>query len=75
MKQIIFNSEQLGRAIIYGTLFISFWFGDSGAEYSMEVGIIILMICFILGGLFLDAMKRLWKYEVIHTTKPRSKKE
>ncbi len=69
MKQIIFNTYQLGRAILYGTIFMSIWFKDmkisdiSDTNTQFSFTIVILCLYFLFGGLFLDGMKNILKYE------------
>ena len=62
-KQIIWNSEHLGKAILYGTIFFSLWFIDVDMGEDISGALIMLMFYFLFGGMFLDAMKKLWKYE------------
>jgi hypothetical protein len=68
-KQIIFSSEQLGRAILWGTIFFSIWFTDFDNGGELGPALFILLLYFLFGGFFLDAMSKLWKYEKIKDAK------
>ena len=70
MKKMIWDSEQLGRAILWGVVFFSIWFTDFGSS-DIGAAIFQLILYFIFGGMFLDAMKRLWKYKEVRDPKQR----
>ncbi len=73
VKQIIFSSEQLGRAILWGTVFFSLWFTEFETEGDLGIALFVLMLYFLFGGFFLDAMKKLWRYEKVSQSKPKAK--
>jgi len=67
------NSEHLGRAILYGTIFFSIWFTDFG-ETNISFAFFMIVLYFIFGSLFLDAMKNLWKHETVRNIKSKRTK-
>ena len=68
MKKMILDSGQLGRVILWGVVFFSIWFTDFG-ETDISFAFFMIMLYFIFGSFFLDAMKNLWKYEDIRSSK------
>jgi len=74
VKQMIWNSEELGRAILWGAVFFSLWFTDFDIT-ELGPALFILILYFIFAGMFLDAMKKLWRYEKVSLTKPKTNNE
>ena len=73
MKKMIWDSEQLGRAILWGVVFFSIWFTDFG-ETDISFALFMIALYFIFGSFFLDAMKNLWEYKDVRNSKQGSNK-
>ena len=69
---MIWSSEQLGRVMVWGALFFGILITDMEVEGDTGYAFFVIMFLFIFGGLFLDSMKRLWKYEEVHYPKQSS---